>query len=269
MRRSRIYEVHAGSWWRDDPRGTAPDWDRAGRPAGPLRRRAWASPMWSSCRSWSTRSAAPGAISRWPVRADRALRPARGLRAFRRPLPRGRHRRDPRLGAGAFPDRCARPGALRRHARCTSMPTRARGSTRTGTPLIYNFGRNEVRGFLIASALHWLEHSTSTACASMRWPRCSTATTRRKAGEWIPNRYGGRENLEAVAFLQELNAVVAERCPGAMMIAEECTAWPGVTAAVARRRARLQLQMEHGVDARHPALHRAGPGQPQVPPRRA
>jgi 1,4-alpha-glucan branching enzyme len=95
--------------------------------------------------------------------------------------------------------------------------------------LIYNFGRREVQGFLIASALHWLEHFhvdglRVDAVASMLYRDYS-----RKAGEWVPNVYGGRENLEAVSFLRHLNAVVKERCPGAMMIAEESTAWPGVT----------------------------------------
>jgi 1,4-alpha-glucan branching enzyme len=95
--------------------------------------------------------------------------------------------------------------------------------------LIYNFGRREVQGFLIASALHWLEHFHADglrvdAVASMLYRDYS-----RKAGDWIPNVHGGRENLEAVGFLRHLNAVVQERCPGAMMIAEESTAWPGVT----------------------------------------
>ena len=98
---------------------------------------------------------------------------------------------------------------------------------------IYNFGRREVQGFLIASALYWLEHFhvdglRVDAVASMLYRDYS-----RHEGEWIPNIYGGRENLEAIGFLRHLNAVVAERCPGAIMIAEESTAWPGVTRPIA------------------------------------
>ena len=98
--------------------------------------------------------------------------------------------------------------------------------------LIYNFGRHEVAGFLIASALHWLKtyHVDGLrvdAVASMLYRDYS-----RKAGEWTPNHEGGRENLEAVAFLKDLNRTVAEVCPGALMIAEESTSWPGVTRAV-------------------------------------
>ena len=94
---------------------------------------------------------------------------------------------------------------------------------------IFNLGRNEVREFLIASALFWLEHFgvdglRVDAVASMLYRDYS-----RKAGEWIPNKYGGRENLESISFLQELSVVIEERCPGALLIAEESTAWPGVT----------------------------------------
>src|ERR1700720_1604140 len=103
------------------------------------------------------------------------------------------------------------------------------GFHRDWNTLIYNFGRREIQGFLIASALHWLERFhvdglRVDAVASMLYRDYS-----RKAGEWAPNVYGGRENLEAVGFLRHLNAVVKERCPGAMTIAEESTAWPGVT----------------------------------------
>ena len=97
---------------------------------------------------------------------------------------------------------------------------------------VYNLGRREVAGFLIASALWWLEtfHVDGLrvdAVASMLYRDYS-----RKPGAWIPNRYGGRENLEAVDFLRELNRVVRERVPGAVTIAEESTAWPGVSAPV-------------------------------------
>ncbi len=105
------------------------------------------------------------------------------------------------------------------------------GFHRDWNTYIYNFGRREVQGFLIASALHWLERYhvdglRVDAVASMLYRDYS-----RPADAWIPNVYGGRENLEAVGFLRHLNAVVGERCPGAIVVAEESTAWPGVTQA--------------------------------------
>jgi 1,4-alpha-glucan branching enzyme len=95
--------------------------------------------------------------------------------------------------------------------------------------LIFNFGRNEVRNFLIGNALFWLDkyHIDGLrvdAVASMLYLDYS-----RKAGEWIPNPFGGRENLDAVYFLKRFNEVCYERFPGIMTIAEESTAWPGVT----------------------------------------
>jgi len=95
--------------------------------------------------------------------------------------------------------------------------------------LVFNLGRHEVRNFLLANALYWLEefHADGLrvdAVASMLYLDYS-----REAGEWLPNRYGGREDLDAVAFLQELNAVVHAAQPGVVMVAEESTAWPGVS----------------------------------------
>ncbi|GAA2137396.1 1,4-alpha-glucan branching protein GlgB [Actinomadura napierensis] len=95
--------------------------------------------------------------------------------------------------------------------------------------LVFNFGRAEVRNFLVANASFWLEEFhvdglRVDAVASMLYLDYS-----RNEGEWTPNIYGGRENLEAISFLQEMNATVYKRNPGVLTIAEESTAWPGVS----------------------------------------
>ena len=125
---------------------------------------------------------------------------ARRLRPLRRRRPPGRPRRPPRLGAGAFPDRRARPRAASTAPRSTSTPTRARASTRTGTPRSTISAGSEVVNFLVNNALYWLESSTSTGCASMPSPRCSTSTIRARRASGCPTQYGGRENLEAIAL---------------------------------------------------------------------
>ena len=95
--------------------------------------------------------------------------------------------------------------------------------------LIFNYGRNEVRTFLLSNALYWLEEFhvdglRVDAVASMLYLDYS-----RPAGEWVPNQYGGRENLDAVSFLQQLNTETHGRAPGTVTVAEESTSWPAVS----------------------------------------
>ncbi|MBN8883900.1 1,4-alpha-glucan branching enzyme [Salana multivorans] len=108
-------------------------------------------------------------------------------------------------------------------------PDPRRGEQKDWGTYVFNFGRTEVRNFLVANAAYWLEEFhvdglRVDAVASMLYLDYS-----RNPGEWEPNQYGGRENLEAIALLQEANAVAYRVAPGAVMIAEESTSFPGVT----------------------------------------
>jgi 1,4-alpha-glucan branching enzyme len=221
-----FYEIHAASWCHKD--GRIPNWDELAERLVP----------YVSDMGFTHVELMP--VSEYPFGGSWGYQPL-GLFA-----PSARF--GPPEGFARFVDACHRanigvfvdwvPG---------HFPTDAHGMARfDGTPLyehedpregfhqdwntyIYNFGRREVQGFLIASGLYWLEHFhvdglRVDAVASMLYRDYS-----RSAGEWIPNVYGGRENLEAIGFLRHFNAVVGERCPGAITIAEESTAWPGVS----------------------------------------
>ena len=95
--------------------------------------------------------------------------------------------------------------------------------------LVFNYGRHEVRSFLLSNALFWLNEFhvdglRVDAVASMLYLDYS-----RKDGEWVPNQYGGRENLDAIEFIKQLNMLIDRECPGTFVCAEESTSWPGVT----------------------------------------
>ncbi|MEI7037431.1 1,4-alpha-glucan branching protein GlgB [Fulvimonas yonginensis] len=222
-----IYELHAGSWWRD-AQGEPPGWDGLAERLIP-----YVSGMGFTH------------IELLPI----AEHPFGGSWGYQ---PLGQYAPTARFGPpeafARFVDRCHEAGLgvivdwVPAH-----FPTDAHGLAQfDGTALyehadpregfhqdwntlIYNLGRNEVSGFLIGSALAWLERFhvdglRVDAVASMLYRDYS-----RKHGEWVPNIHGGRENLESIAFLKRFNTVVHQRHPGVLTIAEESTAWPGVT----------------------------------------
>jgi 1,4-alpha-glucan branching enzyme len=135
--------------------------------------------------------------------------------------------------------------------------------------LVFNFGRHEVRNFLLSSALFWLReyHADGIrvdAVASMLYLDYS-----REEGQWIPNEFGGNEDLEAVAFLKELNEVLHAREEGVISGGRGVDAWPGVSRPVYLGGLGFGFKWNMGLDARHARLLRAGPGLPPLPPPRA
>ena len=135
--------------------------------------------------------------------------------------------------------------------------------------MIFDFGRAEVRNFLVANALFWCERYhvdglRVDAVASMLYLDYS-----RKAGEWTPNVHGGRENLEAIAFLREMNERVYGRFPGVVTIAEESTAFPGITRPTYLGGIGFGFKWDMGWMHDTLAVLRRGSGPPPLPPRPA
>jgi 1,4-alpha-glucan branching enzyme len=108
-------------------------------------------------------------------------------------------------------------------------PNPQRGWHKDWGSFIFNFGRREVRNYLVANALFWLEEFHADGLRVDGVASMLYLDYGRKDGEWAPNVYGGKENLEAVSFLQEMNATCYKRVPGIVTVAEESTSWPGVT----------------------------------------
>lgn len=222
-----IYEVHAASWQFDE-QGQVLDWDALGDRLIPHVQRL----------GFTHIELLP--VSEYPFGGSWGYQPL-GIYA-----PTARHGTPEAFGR--FVDRCHQAGVgvivdwVSAHfpsdphglARFDGTALYEHADPREGfhndwNTLIYNYGRNEVAGYLLGSALEWVERFhldglRVDAVASMLYRDYSRAD-----GEWVANEHGGRENLQAVAFLQRMNATLHAQCPGVMVIAEESTAWPGVT----------------------------------------
>ena len=188
-----------------------------------------ASPTWSCCRWPSTPSAARGA-TRSPATTRRPPASARPTTsATSSTTCTARHRRDRRLGAGPLPARTTGRWPASTAPRSTSTPIPAWASTPTGARWSSTTAATRCATSSSPTPSTGSTSSTSTACGSTRWPRCSTSTTPASRASGCRTSFGGRENLEAIEFIKELNTVVFAEHPGVMMIAEESTSWPMVS----------------------------------------
>jgi 1,4-alpha-glucan branching enzyme len=141
----------------------------------------------------------------------------------------------------------------------TSTPTPAQGRAHGLGHLIFNYGRNEVRNFLLSSALFWPRSTTSTACAWTPWPACSTSTTPARPGEWVPNSSAAAKTWRPSTSSSEFNEVAHQRVAPASSPSPRNPPPGRWSPTHLPRRPRLRPQVEHGLDERHPALHRKGP----------
>ena len=180
------------------------------------------------------------------------------------------HRRDPRLGAVALPDRRARPRATSTARISTSTPIRARASIPTGSRSIFNYGRNEVR---VVPALErdasGSTATTPTACASTPSPRCCTSTTRASRASGSRTSSAAARTSRRSRSCAELNEEVYRTYPDVQTIAEESTAWPMVSRPTYVGGLGFGMKWDMGWMHDTLQLLRARPGPPPVPPQRA
>ena len=203
------------------------------------------------------------------LRADPPVRDGDGVHGLRGRAPPPRDRRHPRLGAGPL-SRATPTGSsyfdgthLYEHA-----DPRRREQADWGT-LVFNYGRHEVANYLIGNALYWLDAVPPGRAAGRRRRLDALPRLLQAAGRVAAERHGGQREPGGDRLPPAFNEVVYRYHPAAMTIAEESTSWPMVSRPIVRRRARVRVQVEHGLDARRPRLHGARSGAPEVPPQPA
>ena len=265
-----IYEVHLGSWMRV-PGGGQPlaHLSRTGAETRRLRRAPGLYARRVSAPDGASVLRLLGLSNHRLLRAHGTQRHAAGFDVpHRHPAP-ARHRRDPRLGAIPFPDRRARAGLLRRHA-----PVRACRPAAGISPGLeqLHLQLRPARGAQFPASATRSSGSTnitSTACAWTRWPRCFTSITRARPANGFPNKYGGRENLEAIAFLRQFNETVYREFPDVQTYAEESTAWPQVSRPAYVGGLGFGFKWDMGFMHDTLELLQPGPDPPQVSSQRA